>query len=68
MKSRSAPADGGGVGGGVGRDGTWTAGFAAATGFAGAGAGGPAFVAGFGVPATGCFCGGVPLTPFAAAT
>ena len=63
MKSRSAPADGGGVGGGVGRDGIWTAGFAAATGFAGAGTGGPAFAGGFGDPVTGCFCGGAVLTP-----
>ena len=68
MKSRSAPADDGGVGGGVGRDGTWTAGFAVVTGFAGTEPGGPAFVAGFGDPATGCFTGGVALTPFATAT
>ena len=67
MKSRSAPADGGGVGGGVGRVGTGTAGFADTTGFAGAGAGGPGFVVGFGANATGFFTGGVALTPFAAA-
>ncbi len=55
MKSRSTPAEGGGVGGGVGRDGTWATGFTAVTGFAGAGTGGPDFGAGFGDPAIGCF-------------
>ena len=64
MKSRSAPADGGGVGGGVGRDGTLTAGFADGTGCAGAGTGDAIFVAGLGDTATGCFTGSVALPPF----